>query len=288
MLLTFDEGHVLHFALQCVEIKRGSELLKNLKIKSAGPARVKSALLIFCGIVLYCTYPLYETNIVRLRAETADLCVSVAKKVQDVLKWNRSADIIVCDGGITQDEAADSGGVLVKILAKENDHLKQMLNFLSHHADISYVTTRAVVVYDGTREHVFLPIGRREGIRDQQAVVTSQGLIGKTTDVGEHSARVLLIASKDFRIPVMVVESGVNAILAGSAEGLVLTHLSSSNTELHDGDLVITTGNDEGFPHGIYVGHILAQNKVVTSVNLREIGVVSVMSAKHMHGESID
>ncbi|WP_267896389.1 rod shape-determining protein MreC [Anaplasma ovis] len=265
----------------------GAELFKNLRIKAIKPARFRSVLLIFCGVVLYCTYPLYEMKIAQLRAETADLCVSVAQKVQDVLKWHRS-NTVVCDGSIAQDEAVDSGGVLVKILAKENDHLKQMLNFLSYHADVSYITTRAVVVYDGTQEHVFLPIGRREGIQDQQAVVTSQGLIGKTTDVGEHSARVLLIESKDFRVPVMVVESGVNAILAGSAEGLVLTHLSSSNTELHDGDLVITTGNDEGFPHGIYVGHILAQKKVVTPVNLREIGVVSVVSAKHVHGEDID
>ena len=280
---------MLHFTLQCVEMECGSGLFKNLKIKAVKPARFRSALLIFCGIVLYCTYPLYEMKIAQLRAETADLCVSFVQKAQDMLKWCNSSSAVVCDGGITQDEAVDSSRVLVKILAKENDYLKQMLNFLSCHADVSYITTRAVVTYDGTQEHVFLPIGRREGIQNQQAVVTSQGLIGKTTDVGEHSARVLLIVSKDFRVPVMVVESGVNAILAGSSEGLVLTHLSSSNAELHDGDLVITTGNDEGFPHGIYVGHILAQKKVVTPVNLREIGVVSVVSAKQrMHGEDID
>lgn len=274
--------------MQYVGVGRSSGLFRNVKINATKLAKFNSAFLILCGVVLYCMYPLYEADIVRFRAEMADLYVSAAKKAQDTFKWQRNSNAVACDGGMTQDVAKDTDGVLVKVLSEENAHLKRMLNFLSYHAHVDYVTTRAVVVYDGTRESVFLPVGRREGIRDQQAVVTSQGLIGKTTDVGEHSTRVLLIANRDFRVPVTVVESGINAILAGSAEGLVLTHLSSNSAELHDGDLVITTGNGEGFPHGIYVGHILAQTKVVTPVNLREIGVVSVVRAKQVQGEDAD
>ncbi|QXK92023.1 rod shape-determining protein MreC [Neoehrlichia mikurensis] len=169
--------------------------------------------------------------------------------------------------------------LLMRTLYEENLQLKKLLNFLSYYGNVKYITSHIIssVVYNGINNFAFIPIGSESGIKANQAVVNEHGLVGKVVDVGNHVSRILLITDKDFHVPVMIVESGINAIMTGSIDQkLKLTYFSSTK-DIQDGEIVITMGDNKNFPYGIYVGNVL-KNNVITNVNLQELNFVSVLS----------
>ncbi|KJV68761.1 rod shape-determining protein MreC [Candidatus Neoehrlichia procyonis] len=169
--------------------------------------------------------------------------------------------------------------LLMRALYEENLKLKQLLNFVSYYGNIKYITTHVIssVVYNGVSNFAFIPLGNESGIRVNQAVVNEYGLVGKVVDVGKRVSRILLITDRNFHVPVMIVESGVHAIMTGSLDKrLKLTHFSS-NKDVKNGEIVITIGDNEDFPYGIYVGNVFSNN-VITNVNLQELNFVSVLS----------
>ena len=98
--------------------------------------------------------------------------------------------------------------------------------------------------------------GKKEGIRTDMAVVTPEGVVGKTIQVATTTSRVQLITDSASSIGVMLERTKIAGILAGTGgQSCVLRYLPMAS-DVKVGDLVTTSGQDGVFPSGLPVGKV--------------------------------
>jgi len=143
-------------------------------------------------------------------------------------------------------------------LDAENSELRGLSKFQPQGTQ-SYISARVIADAGGTFAHsLVLSAGRRSGVEKGQAVISGEGLVGRVHGVGPNSSRVLLITDLNSRIPVMIEETRVRAILAGNNSTRTnLIHLPPG-ASASPGDRVITSGHGGAFPWGLPVGVVAA------------------------------
>jgi rod shape-determining protein MreC len=114
---------------------------------------------------------------------------------------------------------------------------------------------------------MLLNAGARDGVRNGQAVMTADGLAGRITEVGDSSARVLLITDINSRIPVMVERTRDHAMLSGDNSRQPQLNFLPPGVQVQLGDRIVTSGHGGTYPAGLPVG-------VVASIGDR--GVIRV------------
>ncbi len=141
-------------------------------------------------------------------------------------------------------------------LEAENQSLRDFLN-LKKDSEMAYITTRIVSDTGGAFVRSFLvPAGSADGVRTGQAVLSGRGLVGRVTEVGKSSARVLLITDLNARIPVIIQDTHQRGILTGNnTERLVLERLPPGSS-VTSGARVMTSGDGGLIPAGLPVGII--------------------------------
>ncbi len=145
---------------------------------------------------------------------------------------------------------------LARQLDNENRALQGQLNFVPD-PDPSFVTARVVGDTGGAFVHSMLVnSGSREGIRKGQAVIAGEFLVGRIAEVGQRSARVLLLTDINSHIPVILENSRAKAILTGDNSDRPRLNYLSSNTNAAPGDRVVSSGHGGAFPPGIPIGVI--------------------------------
>ena len=151
-------------------------------------------------------------------------------------------------------------------LDAENRSLRALLNARVD-PPATFVTARVVAEPGGAfARSVLVMAGRRDGVRRGQAALSGSGLVGRVVDVGEWSARVLLITDLNARIPVMLELARVRAVLGGdNSDRPRLLHIPSDVT-VSVGDRIVTSGIGGVFPPGLPVG-------VISTVNDRLVRV---------------
>ena len=101
--------------------------------------------------------------------------------------------------------------------------------------------------------------GTRDGIGVGMPVIAAAGLIGRTIEVGNHSARVLLLTDPASRVPVIVQRTGQAGLVVGSNRpALTLQDRVGAEVPLQAGDRLVTSGDGGVFPPGVPVGSIIA------------------------------
>jgi rod shape-determining protein MreC len=119
----------------------------------------------------------------------------------------------------------------------------------------------ARVIADSGRGFVrslLIAAGSAHGVRRGLAVVTAEGLIGRVTEVGERSARVLLLVDLNSRISVRIERTRSRAILAGDNTSTARLLYLAQDTQVRPGDRVVTSGHDGVLPPGVPVGIVAA------------------------------
>jgi rod shape-determining protein MreC len=143
-----------------------------------------------------------------------------------------------------------------RTLEQENENFRQLLNALS---DPLVLPITARVVGDSGGPFVrtlLLNAGRRDGVRVGQAVVAPLGLVGRIAEVGERSARVLLLTDLNSRIPVVMEQSRHKGILIGDNSSLPLLDFLPTNASVSPGDRVVTSGDGGMLPAGRPIGFV--------------------------------
>ncbi|MCB2107030.1 MAG: rod shape-determining protein MreC, partial [Rhodobacteraceae bacterium] len=137
-----------------------------------------------------------------------------------------------------------------------NQSLKALLGAVSEPSESS-VTARVVADTGGSfAQSVLILAGTVDGAGKGDIVLTGEGLVGRITQAGRRSSRVLLITDINSRIPVLVGEAGSHAILAGdNSLRPKLLYMDGASPVL-TGDKVVTSGDGDAFPTGLPVGRI--------------------------------
>lgn len=147
------------------------------------------------------------------------------------------------------------------LLKAENQSLKDLLNVIPE-PEQSYISTR--VIGDSGSSYVrslLMQAGRAEGVVEGQAVLGSQGMIGRVIEVGERASRLLLINDINSRIPVVIEGSNQKAILGGTNGDLLSLDQLASDTLVEPGSRVVTSSHGGLFPQGLPIGKVIKTAK---------------------------
>jgi len=160
-------------------------------------------------------------------------------------------------------------------LQAENEALRGLLKFVPD-KKASFVTARVIADNGGAFvRSVLVAAGARDGVRKGDAAATGEGLAGRVAEVGERSARILLLTDINSRIPVVIERSRDQGILAGdNSDNPRLLYLSHG-TQLAPGDRIVTSAAGGALPPGLPVG-------VVKSVDNGNVVVQLFVDWDHM------
>lgn len=138
--------------------------------------------------------------------------------------------------------------------------------------------------------------GKKDDLKKDMAVITSNGLIGKISKVYSNSSEIKLITSDDVNykvsVSIKVNETDNYAILNGYDQSKNLLKVTgvSKTTSVNKGDIVVTSGLGELFPAGIFIGTVeeIANDKydlsktlyIKTKQDFNNIHYVTVLKEK--------
>ncbi|MGB0683974.1 MAG: rod shape-determining protein MreC [Magnetovibrionaceae bacterium] len=139
-------------------------------------------------------------------------------------------------------------------LQLDNQKMQELLRFQVD-PSLKFVSGRVIADTGGAfAESVLLNVGGRAGVLKGQAVINGAGLVGRVQNVGGRSSRVLLVTDLNSRIPVVLQNGRVRAIMAGDNQNLPRLMRMPPGTQIRPGDRVTTSGHGGAFPPGLPVG----------------------------------
>jgi rod shape-determining protein MreC len=141
-------------------------------------------------------------------------------------------------------------------LDAENRRLKGELHWVPDPA-INFVTARVVADAGGVYARaVLLAVGPNHFIRRGEIALDQSGLVGRVTEVGTRTARVLLITDLNSRIPVILEPSGGHAIMTGTNGPRPRLLYWSDGAPPREGDRVVTSPEADAFPANLPIGTV--------------------------------
>lgn len=118
------------------------------------------------------------------------------------------------------------------------------------------------VSLDPGRHHVILNQGAQLGINKGQVVIDAEGLMGQIIRTDPLQSEAVLITDSNHVTPIEVNRNGLRNIAYGNGDDKLL-HLPyfAQNSEIKEGDLLVTSGLGGRFPVGIPVAKIVKINR---------------------------
>jgi rod shape-determining protein MreC len=165
-------------------------------------------------------------------------------------------------------------------LDAENRRLKADVHWIPDPVP-SYVTARVVADAGGVyAKAVLLSVGPNHGVRKGEIALDERGLVGRVTEVGARSARVLLITDLNSRIPVILENSRAHAILVGTNGSRPRLTYWAEGANPQEGEHVVTSAEANAFPANLPVGtvHYSSANvpEVVPAAMLDRLEIVRI------------
>lgn len=144
----------------------------------------------------------------------------------------------------------------LKSLEDENKKLRKLMKMVPDRFR-TYITAR-IVAYPGRPfvKSILLNAGAKDGVEEQQPVLTEDGLVGRTVDVGDHSTRILLITDLNSRVPVIIEGINEHAIMAGDNTDHPILKYVKQISKIKVGDKIKTSGRGGVFASSTPVGII--------------------------------
>jgi rod shape-determining protein MreC len=160
----------------------------------------------------------------------------------------------------------------VKDLQKDNEDLRKQLGFKSaspHKLVLCEVVARGDA--SGWWQTITVNRGGDDGIRPNMAVVTTDGVVGRTAETARHTCDVLLITDPNCKIGCKLVRTGVCGIVKGRGVAVIgatkldmfsavqpcnMDYISKDKPVLK-GDDVVTSGLGGVYPEGLVVGKVV-------------------------------
>ncbi|MGG7142281.1 rod shape-determining protein MreC [Clostridium nigeriense] len=149
-------------------------------------------------------------------------------------------------------------------LKEENDRLREVLNFKNSKNDYSYIGCN-IIGYSGESysDGYIIDKGENDGILKGMVVIADKGLVGQVTSTGTNWAIVESLLNENIAISVKVNSTGETAgILKGyvtrSNSGLTKITNLSLDSEIKEGDVIVTSGLGQVYPKDIRIGEVVS------------------------------
>ena len=166
----------------------------------------------------------------------------------------------------------------------ENERLKEITGLKELNEDFEFQPAGVIARDPDDRFGSFtIDIGTLHGISVRDPVVTGAGLIGYVSKVGPTYAQVTTILSPDCNVGAMEIRTKDTGNITGTveyaAEGLTKFELLPRETEVLEGDIVVTAGTSGLFPQNLVVGTVeevaLEQSGITRYAVIRPVTEIS-------------
>ena len=189
--------------------------------------------------------------------------------------------------GLTQQAGSSIGGLggsmsknreltheLVRLQAELNrlreveEENIRLMNALDFHLSSEFSMVPCNVIsrsINGWWKTVRIGKGSSDGIKINHAVISPDGLVGKTMSVSKNTGQVLLISDPAFRVSAKVQPANSFGLVRGlgtNLKGQPLARIDfiDKNSKIRVGDTVVTSGlsgSKNVFPKGVHIGRIV-------------------------------
>jgi len=149
----------------------------------------------------------------------------------------------------------------MKLLYVENERLKNIINFRK---TVAYTTIPSQVIGrdpSNWSNSIIIDKGLNNGVRQNRAVISTKGLVGRVLELGRYSSKVLLITDPNSKVGVLIQRNRQGGILTGRPDGLCKMIYIALDSDVSPGDKVTTAGFGSVFPKDILVGEVVEVEK---------------------------
>ncbi len=143
----------------------------------------------------------------------------------------------------------------------ENQRLRGMLNYKNSHPEQHLVVAKVLGRTPGElRDSLYIDKGTDDGVSQDMAVVTVEGLVGLVDEAYPSSARVTLVTSARCNVGARILRANSRAVGIVTGRGgdnvpLLMEHLQRE-ADVLPGDVVVTSGYSQSHPAGIVIGTV--------------------------------
>ncbi|MDX1580282.1 MAG: rod shape-determining protein MreC [Alphaproteobacteria bacterium] len=179
-----------------------------------------------------------------------------------------------------QNERLQEWRLVALRLSEENERLRGILR-VKDETDYPFVTARVISDPGGPfLRAVLVTAGRRDGVERRQPVMDERGLVGHTINVGAAAARVLLITDLNSRVPIVMEETGVRAVMEGDNSARPRIAFLPVEARIKEGERVLTSGDGGLFPPFVLIGRVVRTEngppRIQPSADLARLGYVRI------------
>ena len=114
---------------------------------------------------------------------------------------------------------------------------------------------------------VLLDRGLVDGIKNNSAVLSSRGVVGKVVFVSNDHSGVQLVSDVDFRLSVKIIPSETEGIMRWIKSDICEVAEIQTTSDVQIGDVVLTSNLSIYFPPNLPVGEVISVYKKSSSSN---------------------
>lgn len=200
-----------------------------------------------------------QTALVPLQEATTGVAQNVSGRLEEnqnlQLLQARNAELEALNNKLMVDN------VRLRELERENELLRQLLNYTRSNLQFSYQTTTVLARSIGVDPtnllyFVYVNVGARDGIAENMPVITDRGLVGRVTAVGPNLAQVLMLIDPASAVNALIQNSRVTGLVRGNIDGTLIMERIPQDAKVNPGDIVLTSGLGGNFPDKLVIGQV--------------------------------
>lgn len=165
---------------------------------------------------------------------------------------------------------------------RENVELNSLLGYKNKNTDTKYIGANVIgKVGENWFNLIVLDVGKNQGIKKGEYVISGIGLVGIVTEVNINSCKVATILDDKANIPGKISSNGDSGLVLGTdgtnADRLCVINYLPPDTKTHKGDLIVTSNTITD------VNSLVAENVLigtVTSVEEEKTNLIKIAYIK--------
>ncbi len=178
--------------------------------------------------------------------------------------YHRVKDFFVTQSQLARDNARlrqEQLSILARLqrleaLEAENAHLRNLLEAREQYGQRAVAAEILYAERNPFSRKILVDKGSAHGIQAGEVVIDGAGVVGQVTRVYPLLSEVTLVTDRDHAVPVLVVRTGLRAIVFGGEDGTLELRYLPQAVDVETGDLLVTSGIDSVYPPGLPVARV--------------------------------
>jgi rod shape-determining protein MreC len=142
--------------------------------------------------------------------------------------------------------------------AAEGQRLAALLGFRQAHSDVPMLSAEVIGASADPASHaIYINRGSHDGVRRNMAVITPDGVVGKTTEVYPSTAQVLVLTDHESGVGALLASTRTHGVVKGTGEPVARMDYVGNDENIAVGDSILTSGEDRIFAKDLPIGKVI-------------------------------